>query len=160
MCSKRDDHLEFGSLPAWARQTLAKHAGDPRPVVYDRAALEEARTGDPLWNAAQRQLLGEGRIHNYLRMLWGKKILEWSRTPEEALETMIALNNRWALDGRDPNSYTGILWCLGGTTGRGDRSGRSSAPSATCRAPTRRGRSGFGATSSGGATSRPEGRGG
>jgi deoxyribodipyrimidine photo-lyase len=78
--------------------------------------LEEfgsASTHDPLWNAAQRQLVGEGRIHNYLRMLWGKKILEWTRRPENALEIMIKLNNRYALDGRDPNSYSGIFWCLG-----------------------------------------------
>ncbi|GEJ57024.1 deoxyribodipyrimidine photolyase [Anaeromyxobacter diazotrophicus] len=113
MAAKREDHAAYGSLPGWARATLAKHAADPRPAVYGRAALEEARTGDPLWNAAQRQLRGEGRIHGYLRMLWGKKILEWSRSPEEALETAVALNDRWALDGRDPCSYAGILWCFG-----------------------------------------------
>jgi deoxyribodipyrimidine photo-lyase len=78
--------------------------------------LEEfasARTHDPLWNAAQTQLVREGRIHNQLRMLWGKKILEWSATPREALAAMVELNNRYALDGRDPNSYSGIFWCLG-----------------------------------------------
>ncbi len=112
-CSKRDDAMAFGSLPAWARATLAKHAADPRPHLYDRPAFEAAETHDPLWNAAQRQLREEGRLHNYLRMLWGKKILEWSASPEEALDTMIALNDRWAVDGRDPNSYSGILWCLG-----------------------------------------------
>ena len=86
---------------------------DPRPVLYSRETLENAATHDVLWNAAQSQLLTEGRIHNYLRMLWGKKILEWSQTPEDALETMIDLNNKYALDGRDPNSYTGIFWILG-----------------------------------------------
>ena len=111
--SQRDDTMAYASLPAWAHETLARHARDPRPHRYGRQAFEAAATHDPLWNAAQRQLRQEGRIHNYLRMLWGKKILEWSATPEEALETMIALNDRWALDGRDPNSYTGILWCLG-----------------------------------------------
>jgi len=86
---------------------------DRRPYLYDRAALEDAQTHDPLWNAAQRQLVREGRIHNYLRMLWGKKILEWSLSPREAVEVMIELNNKYALDGRDPNSYSGIFWCLG-----------------------------------------------
>jgi deoxyribodipyrimidine photo-lyase len=75
--------------------------------------FERARTHDPLWNAAQEQLLQEGRIHNYLRMVWGKKILEWTPSPQEALDIMIELNNKYGLDGRDPNSYTGILWVLG-----------------------------------------------
>jgi deoxyribodipyrimidine photo-lyase len=112
-CAHRPDHGEYGSLPPWARATLDRHARDRRPVVYGRAALEAAETGDPLWNAAQRQLLREGRIHNYLRMLWGKKILEWTRAPEEALELLLALNDRWALDGRDPSSLSGVFWCLG-----------------------------------------------
>jgi deoxyribodipyrimidine photo-lyase len=81
--------------------------------VYEAEEFEAADTHDPLWNAAQRQLLREGRIHNYLRMLWGKKILEWSPSPQAALQTMIELNNKHALDGRDPNSYSGIFWCLG-----------------------------------------------
>ena len=75
--------------------------------------FEQARTHDPLWNAAQTQLLRDGCVHNYLRMLWGKKILEWSASPQEALDIMIHLNNRYALDGRNPNSYSGILWVLG-----------------------------------------------
>lgn len=108
-----DDYDRYDSLPDWALATLAKHASDPRPHLYSHAELEEARTHDPLWNAAQRQLRGEGRIHNYLRMLWGKKILEWSPTPEVALERLIELNNRWSLDGRNPNSYSGIFWTLG-----------------------------------------------
>jgi len=103
----------FESLPEWARKTLARHAKDERTHVYSPEEFAGARTHDPLWNAAQRQLAREGRIHNYLRMLWGKKILEWSRTPKRALETMIEINNRFALDGRDPNSYSGIFWCLG-----------------------------------------------
>lgn len=113
MCAHAEDYSTYGSLPAWARKTLAEHAADPRPVLYSREQLEHAATHDVLWNAAQSQLLDEGRIHNYLRMLWGKKILEWSRTPEDALETMIDLNNKYALDGNDPNSYTGIFWTLG-----------------------------------------------
>lgn len=113
MASKRADYREFESLPHWALATLAAHQGDPRERTYDLAAFEAGRTHDPLWNAAQRQLVREGTIHNYLRMLWGKKILEWSRTPEEALAVMIELNNKYALDGRDPNSYSGIFWVLG-----------------------------------------------
>jgi len=113
MCSKREDYAEYDSLPEWARETLAKHAGDPRPHTYSMEEFETARTHDPLWNAAQRQLLREGRIQNYLRMIWGKKILEWSPSPREALAVMIELNDKYALDGRDPNSYSGIFWTLG-----------------------------------------------
>jgi deoxyribodipyrimidine photo-lyase len=113
LCHLRKDFDQFESLPAWAQTTLRVHASDPRPHRYRFDAFENARTHDPLWNAAQTQLLMEGRIHNYLRMLWGKKILEWTRSPKEALRVMIELNNRYALDGRDPNSYTGIFWCLG-----------------------------------------------
>lgn len=113
MCALSSGYATYGSLPVWARKTLAEHAADPRPSLYSREQLENAATHDVLWNAAQSQLLAEGRIHNYLRMLWGKKILEWSQTPEDALETMIDLNNRYAMDGRDPNSYTGIFWTLG-----------------------------------------------
>ena len=110
---KRDDAERYESLPPWARATLENHASDPRPRAYSAEQLESAATHDPLWNAAQTQLLREGTIHNHLRMLWGKKILEWSPTPRQALEVMLELNNRYALDGRDPNSASGICWCLG-----------------------------------------------
>lgn len=113
MASRRADHHDYESLPDWAQQTLAAHAADERPAIYDVEAFERAQTHEPLWNAAQGQLLTEGRIHNYMRMLWGKKILHWSASPPEALEIMIELNNKYALDGRDPNSYSGIFWCLG-----------------------------------------------
>ncbi|MET0283276.1 MAG: hypothetical protein ABW352_02360, partial [Polyangiales bacterium] len=103
----------YESLPAWARKTLGAHASDQREHVYTLADFEAARTHDVLWNAAQRQLLAEGRIQNYLRMLWGKQILAYSKSPERALETMIELNNKYALDGRDPNSYAGFFWILG-----------------------------------------------
>jgi len=106
-------HDTYESLPEWARRTLARHARDERTNVYTLRDFAGACTHDPLWNAAQRQLVREGRLHNYVRMLWGKKILEWSRAPQDALEIMIELNNRYALDGRDPNSYSGIFWCLG-----------------------------------------------
>ncbi len=107
------DHERYESLPDWALATLDEHRDDPRPHLYDLEAFEEARTHDPIWNAAQGELRETGVIHNYLRMLWGKKILEWSSSPEEALETMIHLNNRWGLDGRNPNSTSGIFWILG-----------------------------------------------
>lgn len=112
-CFHRRDYASYASLPDWARATLDAHASDPRPHRYSRAQLAAAETADPIWNAAQRQLLGEGRIHNYLRMLWGKKILEWSASPRAALATLIELNNKYAVDGRDPNSYGGIFWTLG-----------------------------------------------
>ena len=111
--AQRNDYDEYESLPEWARETLEEHEDDERPHLYSLEEFRDARTHDPLWNAAQRQLKRDGWIHNYLRMLWGKKILEWSSTPREALEIMIRLNDRWAVDGRDPNSYNGIFWCLG-----------------------------------------------
>jgi deoxyribodipyrimidine photo-lyase len=110
-CPSTYDRYE--SLPAWAQSTLGKHERDPRTYRYGLAAFERGTTHDALWNAAQGQLLREGRIHNYLRMLWGKKILEWTASPREALDVMVELNNKYALDGRDPNSYSGIFWTLG-----------------------------------------------
>jgi deoxyribodipyrimidine photo-lyase len=86
---------------------------DQRPHIYSLEDFESAQTHEILWNAAQNQLLQDGIIHNYLRMIWGKKIFQWTQDPREALRIMIHLNNKYALDGRDPNSYTGILWILG-----------------------------------------------
>ncbi|MEZ6187569.1 MAG: deoxyribodipyrimidine photolyase [Planctomycetota bacterium] len=113
MTSQREDYADYGSLPDWARQTLEEHARDPRDHVYTLEEFERGETQDSLWNAAQTQLRREGVIHNYLRMLWGKKVFEWSKTPQAALEVLIELNNKYALDGRNPNSYSGIFWCLG-----------------------------------------------
>jgi deoxyribodipyrimidine photo-lyase len=114
MCALQpDDYDSFDSLPAWARGTLDLHSADPRTYTYTRDQFLAAETHDPVWNAAQRQLAVTGTCHNYLRMLWGKKILEWARSPDEALETMIAIMDRLALDGRNPNSYTGYCWTLG-----------------------------------------------
>jgi len=113
MCSRRKDFDRYESLPEWAQTTLRIHATDPRPILYSFDQMRNAETHDDLWNAAQFQLTSTGRMHNYLRMLWGKKILEWSDTPRDALNTMIELNNRFAVDGRDPNSYSGIFWVLG-----------------------------------------------
>lgn len=113
MCWQREDYAKYESLPEWAQTTLARHAGDPREHLYELTELESAATHDEVWNAAQRQLVRDGRMHNYLRMLWGKKILEWSPKPQDALAAMIELNNRYAVDGRNPNSYSGIFWVLG-----------------------------------------------
>lgn len=112
-CWLRPDYADYQTLPEWALETLAEHEDDPREHVYSLEEFRDARTHDELWNAAQRQLLHEGVIHNYLRMLWGKKILEWTASPRDALEIMVELNNRFGIDGRDPNSWSGIFWCLG-----------------------------------------------
>lgn len=109
-CEKHDS-LE--ALPDWARKTLAAHDGDRREAVYTLAEFASARTHDDLWNACQKELLLRGKIHGYYRMYWGKKVLEWAPTHAEALRILIELNDRYALDGRDPNSYTNILWCFG-----------------------------------------------
>lgn len=113
MCALEPRYDQYSSLPEWALATLDKHRRDRREWVYSLDEFARGATHDPLWNAAQGQLVEEGRIHNYLRMLWGKKILEWTESPEQALEFMIELNNRYALDGRNPNSYSGIFWVLG-----------------------------------------------
>lgn len=109
----REDYDLYESLPTWARNTLERHAEDPQPHQYTLEEWENAATHDPLWNAAQGQLVREGHIHNYMRMLWGKKIIEWSASPRAALSILIELNNKYGLDGRNPNSYSGIFWCLG-----------------------------------------------
>jgi deoxyribodipyrimidine photo-lyase len=101
------------SLPVWALKTMRDHADDPRPELLDADRIEAADTYDELWNAAQRELLSTGHLHNYVRMLWGKRVIEWQRSYEMAFELLVHLNNKYALDGRDPNSYAGILWCFG-----------------------------------------------
>ena len=113
MCAHRPDYDRYESLPSWARETLEAHAADRRPFLYDIATLEQGRTHDRLWNAAQGQLRRDGWFHNYMRMLWGKKILEWSTHPRDALHVMMELMNKYSLDGRDPNSYSGYFWTLG-----------------------------------------------
>ncbi len=102
------------SAPDWAHRTLAKHAQDKRPVIYSREQLEHAETHDDLWNAAQRQMLYAGWMHNYMRMYWAKKILEWSPSPAVAYQTAVYLNDKYFLDGRDPNGYAGIAWAIAG----------------------------------------------
>nr|WP_145178566.1 FAD-binding domain-containing protein [Rubripirellula lacrimiformis] len=108
-----DQYDKFESLPDWAKKSHQQTMSDPRPETYTAEQLEAAQTGDELWNAAQREIVETGVMHNYMRMLWGKKILQWSPTPQQALRIMIDLNNKYGLDGRDPNSYSGIFWVLG-----------------------------------------------
>jgi deoxyribodipyrimidine photo-lyase len=112
-CVRNPAFGTLDGLPNWVRENMARHASDPREVVYDLATFEAAATHHPLWNAAQRELVQSGSIHNVMRMYWGKYIVLWSASYAEALRVMIHLNNKYGLDGRDPSSYGGIQWCLG-----------------------------------------------
>jgi len=103
----------FDGLPEWAKKTLKEHEKDPREYIYSLEELENAETHDPYWNAAHEEMKINGKMHGYMRMYWGKKILEWSKTPEDAFETALYLNNKYELDGRDPNGFTGVAWCFG-----------------------------------------------
>jgi deoxyribodipyrimidine photo-lyase len=105
------DSLE--ALPSWVHQTMREHADDKRQIVYSLEELEKGETHDELWNASQREMVATGEMHNYVRMLWGKNVIAWSRSYEEAFEALVHLNNKYCLDGRNPNSYAGILWCFG-----------------------------------------------
>jgi deoxyribodipyrimidine photo-lyase len=113
MCHYNDEYDTFAVVPDWARKTLEKHAGDARERVYAYSKLDKGETHDPYWNAAQREMVLTGKMHGYMRMYWGKRIIEWSRTPEEAFSTAVKLNNTYELDGRDPNSFAGVAWCFG-----------------------------------------------
>jgi deoxyribodipyrimidine photo-lyase len=117
-CFYQPHYDTFGGFPAWAQKTLNEHRRDRRGYLYSAAALESARTHDELWNAAQRQMVRRGKLHGYLRMYWAKKILEWTASPEEAQAVAIYLNDKYELDGRDPNGYAGIAWSLGGVHDR------------------------------------------
>lgn len=112
--ARNPDYDRLAGCPRWGLETLAKHAGDPRPFLYSAAQLEAAETHDPLWNAAQREMVVSGRMHNYLRMYWAKKILEWTPDPTTAFAVALDLNDRYEMDGRDPNGWTGIAWAIGG----------------------------------------------
>jgi deoxyribodipyrimidine photo-lyase len=103
----------FEAVPEWAKKTLRAHKKDKRQYAYTLEELESAKTHDPYWNAAQREMMIRGKMHGYMRMYWGKKIIEWSKTPEEAFRIMLYLNNKYELDGRDPNGFTGVAWCFG-----------------------------------------------
>ncbi len=117
-CFYNHRYDSFAGFPSWAQKTLNEHRDDPREYLYTLAQFDQAQTHDNLWNAAQREMVKTGKMHGYLRMYWAKKILEWTRSPEEALQVAIYLNDRYELDGRDPNGYTGIAWSLGGVHDR------------------------------------------
>lgn len=104
---------QYTALPTWAQKTLAEHADDPRPYLYSLDQFTRAATHDPYWNAAQQEMVLTGRMHNYMRMYWGKKILEWTPSPQDAFSIMLHLNNYYQQDGGDPNSFVGVLWVLG-----------------------------------------------
>jgi len=112
--ARNPNYDRLAGCPEWARKTLAAHALDRRPVVYTARRLETGETHDPLWNAAQNEMVLTGRMHNYLRMYWAKKILEWTPDPETAFQIALDLNDRYEMDGRDPGGYTGVAWAIGG----------------------------------------------
>lgn len=106
------NHLKE-TLPTWAYESLKVHSSDDRPVIYDLQSLENANTHDPYWNAAQLEMVHTGHMHNTMRMYWGKKVIEWTESPEVAFQILTYLNDKYELDGRDPNGYAGIAWCFG-----------------------------------------------
>jgi deoxyribodipyrimidine photo-lyase len=112
-CTHNPDYDSLACLPGWASETLEAHADDPREYVYDERTLEAGQTHDPYWNAAQQEMVLTGKMHGYMRMYWGKKILEWTPDPEVAFRVALTLNNRYELDGRDPNGFAGVAWCFG-----------------------------------------------
>jgi len=109
--NKNYDSLQ--ALPEWVHKTMREHADDERQFIYSLEELENGETHDELWNASQREMVRTGEMHNYVRMLWGKNVIAWTRSYEEAFEILVHLNNKYCLDGRNPNSYAGILWCFG-----------------------------------------------
>ncbi len=108
-----EQYDSIGCIPDWAKETLREHEKDEREYLYNEKEFEEAETHDEYWNAAQNEMVKRGKMHGYMRMYWGKKILEWSETPKEAYKTALYLNNKYELDGRDPNGYAGVAWCFG-----------------------------------------------
>jgi deoxyribodipyrimidine photo-lyase len=111
--SRDPKHRTVAAIPEWARQQLADHEADPREALYDDSTLEQGETHSPLWNAFQQRLVRDGELHNYARMLWGKSVIGWTENAARALRVLEHLNHKYALDGRDPASYGGILWCFG-----------------------------------------------
>lgn len=103
----------YPALPLWGQKTLKAHEKDPREYLYSLKELENARTHDPFWNAAQTEMVLTGKMQGYMRMYWGKKVLEWTEKPEKAFEVLLYLNNKYSLDGRDPNGFAGVAWCFG-----------------------------------------------
>ena len=117
-CYYNDQYDTVEGFPAWAKKTLREHTGDRRPYIYSLEQFENADTHDELWNTAQMEMMKRGKMHGYMRMYWAKKILEWTGTPDEALEIALYLNNRYELDGRDPSGYVGCAWSVGGVHDR------------------------------------------
>jgi deoxyribodipyrimidine photo-lyase len=113
-CFYQPNYDNINGAKPWAKLSLQLHTKDPRPFVYDLPALEKGRTADDLWNAAQIQMVREGKCHGFLRMYWAKKILEWTETPELALQYSLYLNDKYSVDGRDPNGYVGCMWSICG----------------------------------------------
>ena len=107
------DYDSFKGIPDWAKNTLLEHENDKRVPIYSLKELENAATGDPYWNASQKEMMITGKMHGYMRMYWSKKILEWVQNPEEAYKIALYLNNKYEIDGRDPNGFTGVAWCFG-----------------------------------------------
>jgi deoxyribodipyrimidine photo-lyase len=108
-----ENYDSFEAVPEWAKKSLRAHRKDKRSHIYTLEEFESARTHDPYWNAAQKEMVIKGKMHGYMRMYWGKKIIEWSETPEDAFRTALHLNNKYELDGRDPNGFAGVAWCFG-----------------------------------------------
>lgn len=117
-CLYNGDYDSFSGFPRWAKNTLDEHRKDRREYVYGAGEFDGAKTHDPLWNAAQSEMKERGKMHGYMRMYWAKKMLEWSESPEDALRLAISLNDKYELDGRDPNGYSGIAWAIGGVHDR------------------------------------------
>lgn len=117
-CCYNKEYGNTNGFPDWAKQTLKEHLNDPRKYIYTSKELEDAKTHDDLWNAAQMQMVETGKMHGYMRMYWAKKILEWTRTTRRAMEIAVYLNDKYSFDGRDPNGYTGIAWSIGGVHDR------------------------------------------
>ncbi|AFG35649.1 Deoxyribodipyrimidine photo-lyase type II [Fervidobacterium pennivorans DSM 9078] len=117
-CLYNENYDSFDGFPEWAKKSLNAHRNDKREYIYSLEEFEKAKTHDDLWNAAQIEMVKKGKMHGYLRMYWAKKILEWTRSPEDALKFAIYLNDKYELDGRDPNGYTGIAWAIGGVHDR------------------------------------------
>jgi len=117
-CFYNQNYDSFQGFPEWAQKTLDEHRQDQREYLYALKRFESAQTHDDLWNAAQLEMVKRGKMHGYLRMYWAKKILEWTRSPEEAQKIALYLNDKYELDGRDPNGYVGVAWSIGGVHDR------------------------------------------
>ncbi len=113
-CLYNSNYDKFDGIPQWAKESLDEHLDDKRDFEYTLAEFDTAQTHDKLWNAAQLEMINRGKMNGYMRMYWAKKILEWTDSPEQAIEIAVYLNDKYELDGRDPNGYTGILWSIGG----------------------------------------------